>query len=89
MQIDEQLRARGFTQEQIDAMRLQVYGTFAHGSYRGQLSRLLELVVKGDDRARQRVREQLDEAAKDPEVTPEQLEALERLVRETLGESET
>ena len=89
MQIDEQLRARGFTQEQIDAMRLQVYGTFAYDSYRGQLSRLLELVVKGDDRARQRVREQLDEAAKDPEVTPEQLEALERLVRETLGESET
>jgi hypothetical protein len=89
MQIDEELRARGLTQEQIDAVRLQVYGTFAHDSYRGQLSRLLELVIQGNDSARQRIREQLDDAARDPEVTPEQLQALEQLVRDTLEEDET
>jgi hypothetical protein len=89
MQIDEGLRARGLTQEQIDVVRLQVYGTFAYDSYRGQLSRLLELVIQGNDSARQRIREQLDDAARDPEVTPEQLQALEQLARDTLGEDET
>jgi hypothetical protein len=90
IQLDRGLRASGLSQEQIDAVRVQLYGTIAYDAYRGQLSRLLELVVQGDNLARrQRVQEQLDEAARDDDVTPEQFQALERLVRDTLGEGET
>jgi hypothetical protein len=87
-QIDKDLRAIGLTQEQIDAVRLQLYGTFAYDTYRGQISRLLELVVSGDDSVRQRVREQLDAASADPEVTPEQVAKLKRFVNDALGGTE-
>jgi hypothetical protein len=89
LQGDEELRASGLSQEQIDAVREQLYGTTAGDSYRGQLSRLLELVVQGDDSARQRVRDQLEAARRDTEATPEQLQALEQLVRDTLSDPET
>jgi hypothetical protein len=85
MQRDEKLRAEGLMQEQIDASREQLYGTTAGDTYRGQISRTLELVVQGDDSARPRIQELLDEAARDDQVMPDELDALKRLVADTLG----
>jgi hypothetical protein len=86
MQRDEQLRAQGLTQEEIDAAREQLYGTTAGDTYRGQMSRTLELIIQGDDSARPRIHALLDEAARDDQVTPDQLDALKRLVADTLGD---
>jgi hypothetical protein len=47
MQRDEELRAGGLSQEQIDEVREQLYGTTAYDTCRGSASRFLEMVVQG------------------------------------------
>jgi hypothetical protein len=85
-QRDAELRASGLSQDEIDATREQLYGTNAYDTHRGQLSRMLELEVQGDESARVRVDAVLDDARRDDQVTSEQLEMLERLVRDTRGD---
>jgi hypothetical protein len=86
IQRDEDLRASGLSQEQIDATREQLYGTNALDSYRGQASRLIELVIQGDDSARQRIAEQIEAATGDVDVTPDQVAALKRLAHDALAD---
>jgi hypothetical protein len=78
-------RRRELNSPWIDASREQLYGTTAGDTYRGQISRTLELVIQGDDSARPRIQELLDEAARDDQVMPDEFDALKRLVADTLG----
>jgi hypothetical protein len=85
-QRDAVLQASGSSQQETDAISEQLYGTTDTDKYRGEISRLLELEVQGDESARDRVDEQCAAAYSDEQVSNEQIETLERLVHDTRGE---